>query len=274
MTIGEDEISGEEIEQHGRKARLDERVHVAAEERKVSAATKKDREHAGREQLVGDEGRERRERGALGEPVVIDRPDEARGEGHGEKDQDENESLHAGQDEHAPPLARENLAVQEALKRRVVRVSGIVHLDPFEARSGVRAPDAVYPSLARCRLHFPGRSPRMHSPYPAPRVDAGHEQASMSDSALSIVLRVGPGRRRLASALLADAYRSGAALYRASPVGRRAFAWLGSLSALIMLSVAAVAEVLAYYIPIVDNLLDTLGDSPPPLSQGPSCPPP
>jgi hypothetical protein len=36
------------------------------------------------------------------------------------------------------------------------------------------------------------------------------------------------------------------------------FTWLGSSSALIMLSVAAVAEVLAYYIPVVDNLLDTV----------------
>jgi len=36
------------------------------------------------------------------------------------------------------------------------------------------------------------------------------------------------------------------------------FAWLGTPSALIMLSVAALVEILAYYIPIVDNLLDTL----------------
>lgn len=36
------------------------------------------------------------------------------------------------------------------------------------------------------------------------------------------------------------------------------FAWLGTLPALLMLSVAAVAEVLAYYIPGVDNLLDLL----------------
>ena len=34
------------------------------------------------------------------------------------------------------------------------------------------------------------------------------------------------------------------------------FAWLGTSAALIMLSVAAVAEILAYYIPVVDNLLD------------------
>jgi Domain of unknown function (DUF4126) len=36
------------------------------------------------------------------------------------------------------------------------------------------------------------------------------------------------------------------------------FAWLGTPSALTMLSVAALAEVLAYYIPVIDNLLDTL----------------
>jgi hypothetical protein len=34
------------------------------------------------------------------------------------------------------------------------------------------------------------------------------------------------------------------------------FAWLGSPSALIMLSVAAAVEVLAYYVPVIDNLLD------------------
>ena len=36
------------------------------------------------------------------------------------------------------------------------------------------------------------------------------------------------------------------------------FAWLGTPSALIMLGVAAFVEVLAYYVPGVDNLLDTL----------------
>src|SRR5262245_49879866 len=36
------------------------------------------------------------------------------------------------------------------------------------------------------------------------------------------------------------------------------FAWLGSPAAITMLSVAAVVEVLAYYIPAVDNLLDTI----------------
>src|ERR1700756_3225141 len=36
------------------------------------------------------------------------------------------------------------------------------------------------------------------------------------------------------------------------------FAWLATPSALTMLSVAALAEILAYYIPVVDNLLDSL----------------
>ena len=36
------------------------------------------------------------------------------------------------------------------------------------------------------------------------------------------------------------------------------FAWLGTSSALTMLGVAALAEVLAYYVPVVDNLLDAL----------------
>lgn len=36
------------------------------------------------------------------------------------------------------------------------------------------------------------------------------------------------------------------------------FAWLATPSALTMLSVAALAEILAYYVPAVDNLLDTL----------------
>jgi Domain of unknown function (DUF4126) len=36
------------------------------------------------------------------------------------------------------------------------------------------------------------------------------------------------------------------------------FAWLGSLPAVTMLSVAAVAEVSAYYIPALDNLLDII----------------
>jgi hypothetical protein len=36
------------------------------------------------------------------------------------------------------------------------------------------------------------------------------------------------------------------------------FAWIGTLPALILLGVAAVVEIVAYYIPGVDNLLDTL----------------
>ena len=36
------------------------------------------------------------------------------------------------------------------------------------------------------------------------------------------------------------------------------FAWLGTSAALTMLGAAALAEVLAYYVPVIDNLLDTL----------------
>jgi hypothetical protein len=36
------------------------------------------------------------------------------------------------------------------------------------------------------------------------------------------------------------------------------FAWLGTLPAVTMLSVAALVEVLAYYVPAVDNLLDAI----------------
>ena len=36
------------------------------------------------------------------------------------------------------------------------------------------------------------------------------------------------------------------------------FVWLATPLALTMLSVAALAEVLAYYVPVIDNLLDTL----------------
>jgi hypothetical protein len=41
------------------------------------------------------------------------------------------------------------------------------------------------------------------------------------------------------------------------PLGEN-FAWLGTAPALVMLGVAAAVEILAYYIPGVDNLLDTL----------------
>jgi hypothetical protein len=36
------------------------------------------------------------------------------------------------------------------------------------------------------------------------------------------------------------------------------FSWLGTLPAMVMLGVATLAEVLAYYIPAIDNLLDTI----------------
>jgi hypothetical protein len=41
------------------------------------------------------------------------------------------------------------------------------------------------------------------------------------------------------------------------PVGD-SFTWIGSITAIICLGIATVAEILGYYIPFVDNLLDTI----------------
>jgi Domain of unknown function (DUF4126) len=79
----------------------------------------------------------------------------------------------------------------------------------------------------------------------------------MSDLALSIVLGVVLAAATGFRVFLPMLIVSGAA-YTGHLHLDDSFAWLGTPSALIMLSVAAVAEVLAYYIPVVDNLLDTL----------------
>ena len=79
----------------------------------------------------------------------------------------------------------------------------------------------------------------------------------MSDLPLSIVLGVALAAATGFRVFLPMLIVSGAA-YTGHLHLDESFAWLGTSSALIMLSVAAVAEVLAYYIPVVDNLLDTL----------------
>ena len=79
----------------------------------------------------------------------------------------------------------------------------------------------------------------------------------MSDLALSIVLGVALAAATGFRVFLPMLIVSGAA-YTGHLHLDESFAWLGTPSALIMLSVAALAEVLAYYIPVVDNLLDTV----------------
>jgi hypothetical protein len=79
----------------------------------------------------------------------------------------------------------------------------------------------------------------------------------MSDVALSIVLGIALAAATGFRVFLPMLIVSGAA-YTGHLQLDNSFAWLGTGSALTMLSVAAVAEVLAYYIPVVDNLLDTL----------------
>jgi len=79
----------------------------------------------------------------------------------------------------------------------------------------------------------------------------------MSDFALPIVLGVALAAATGFRVFLPMLIVSGAAYTGHLPLGDN-FAWLGTPSALTMLSVAAVIEILAYYIPGVDNLLDAL----------------
>ncbi len=77
------------------------------------------------------------------------------------------------------------------------------------------------------------------------------------DLAVSIALGIGlaaaTGLRLFLPMLIVSAASYGGYL----PLGEN-FAWLGTPAALILLSVASLVEILAYYIPGVDNLLDTL----------------
>jgi len=79
----------------------------------------------------------------------------------------------------------------------------------------------------------------------------------MSDFALPIVLGVAlaaaTGFRVFLPMLIVSA-----AAYTGHLSLDNSFAWLGTPAALTMLSVAAGAEILAYYIPVLDNLLDSL----------------
>ena len=77
------------------------------------------------------------------------------------------------------------------------------------------------------------------------------------DIALSIALGIGLAAATGFRVFLPMLITSAAAYSGHLPLGEN-FAWLGTAPALAMLGVAAVVEILAYYIPGVDNLLDTL----------------
>src|SRR5262252_4930497 len=79
----------------------------------------------------------------------------------------------------------------------------------------------------------------------------------MSDFALSIVLGIALAAATGFRVFLPMPIVSSAA-YAGHLQLDSSFAWLGTPSALTMLSVAALAEILAYYIPVIDNLLDSL----------------
>jgi Domain of unknown function (DUF4126) len=77
------------------------------------------------------------------------------------------------------------------------------------------------------------------------------------DLALSIALGVGLAAATGFRVFLPMLVVSVAAYSEHLPLSEN-FAWLGTPGALIMLGVAALVEILAYYIPGVDNLLDVL----------------
>lgn len=70
---------------------------------------------------------------------------------------------------------------------------------------------------------------------------------------LGVVLAATTGFRVFLPMLIAG----GAAYAGYLPLGEN-FAWLGTPAALLMLGIAAIVEIVAYYIPGLDNLLDTL----------------
>jgi hypothetical protein len=79
----------------------------------------------------------------------------------------------------------------------------------------------------------------------------------MSDVALSIVLGIALAAATGFRVFLPMLVVSGAAYTGHLPLSD-SFAWLATPSAMIMLLVAAIIEILAYYVPAVDNLLDVL----------------
>jgi hypothetical protein len=90
-------------------------------------------------------------------------------------------------------------------------------------------------------------------------VAAAERETSMSESdiVLSIALGVGLAAAAGFRVFLPLLVMSGAAYSGHLTLGD-SFAWLATPTALAMLSVAALLEVAAYYVPGVDNLLDTL----------------
>jgi hypothetical protein len=77
------------------------------------------------------------------------------------------------------------------------------------------------------------------------------------DIALSIALGIGLAAATGFRVFLPMLVTSAAAYAGYLPLGE-SFAWLATPAALIMLAIAAIVEIAAYYIPGVDNLLDTL----------------
>jgi Domain of unknown function (DUF4126) len=93
---------------------------------------------------------------------------------------------------------------------------------------------------------------------PAIAVELFKRGVFMSDLTLSIVLGIALAAATGFRVFLPMLIVSGAA-YSGHLHLDNSFAWLSTPSALTMLSIAALAEALAYYVPFIDNLLDNLG---------------
>jgi hypothetical protein len=83
------------------------------------------------------------------------------------------------------------------------------------------------------------------------------EAISHFDVLVSVALGVGLAAATGFRVFLPLLVVSAAAYFGHLPFGEN-FAWLATLPALILFGVAAIVEILAYYVPGVDNLLDTL----------------
>ena len=79
----------------------------------------------------------------------------------------------------------------------------------------------------------------------------------MSDIILSICLGIGLAASAGFRVFIPLLFASIAAYLDLIPL-HESWQWAGSLTAVILLGVAAVVELLAYYIPYIDNLLDTI----------------
>src|SRR5262245_9759356 len=127
---------------------------------------------------------------------------------------------------------------------------------PRPRRKRQNAASGAAPSSGRPTGGSPIRAPSDAAAW-RPRPSVVISPMSDFDLALSVALGVGLAAATGLRLFLPMLVASAAAYSGHLPLSEN-FAWLGTLPALILLGVAAAVEILAYYIPGVDNLLDTV----------------